>query len=67
MTRYVIMKGRSCGKTTDVPRALDWYELPPQPLPHPTAFVSEPVRTGILDPDGNDIFRAPDPIGFLGR
>lgn len=67
MTRYVIMPGRSLGKTTDTPRMFDWYEQPAPPLPHPTAFVSEPVPTGIMDQDGNAIFKAPDPVGFLAR
>lgn len=57
MSRYVIRPVRSN----------DWWEQPAPPLPHPTSFVSEPIRTGILDPDGNDIFKMPDPVGFLAR
>lgn len=58
MSRYVIR-----------PAQLEegWWDQPVSPLPHPTTFVSEPVRTGILDPDGNDIFKVPDPVGFLAR
>jgi hypothetical protein len=59
MSRYVIMTGRSCG--------FDWYEQPAPPLPHPMSYVAEPARTGILDQDGNDIFKVPDPVGFLAK
>jgi hypothetical protein len=44
--------------------------LEPQPapaLPHPVAYVSEPVKTGILDKDGREIYWVPDPIGFLPK
>jgi hypothetical protein len=44
-----------------------YWEQPAPPLPHPTVFASEPIRTGLLDKDGNDIFRMPDPIGFLAK
>jgi hypothetical protein len=37
----------------------------PQSLPHPTVDSQEPVKTGILDKDGNPIYRLPDPIGYL--
>jgi len=60
MGRYVIS-----GSITGKPKMFDCYEQPAPPLPHPTAFASEPMRTGILDQDGNDIFKVPDPVGFL--
>jgi len=37
------------------------------PLAHPQVFVSDPVKTGLIDSDGNDIYRLPDAIGFLAR
>ena len=46
------------------PRA-DWDEQPAPTLPHPTIYVSEPVDTGILNSDGNAIYKGPDVIGFL--
>lgn len=67
MSRYVIMRGRAGGKTSDVPRAFDYWDQPAPPLPHPTAFQAEPVATGLLDQDGNQIWKAPDPIGFLAK
>lgn len=43
----------------------DWWD-PPQPqLPQPTAWVAEPLDTGLLDPSGKRIFKLPDPIGFV--
>lgn len=59
MSRYVIRPKQQLDE--------GWWEQSASPLPHPTVFVSEPVRTGILDPDGNDIFKVPDPVGFLAR
>lgn len=43
-----------------------WFEpTPAPPLPHPQSYVSDPVETGVLDVDGNKIFRMPDAVGFL--
>lgn len=30
-----------------------------------TVYEREPVSTGLLNPDGYPIYRAPDPIGFV--
>ncbi|WP_379487482.1 hypothetical protein [Novosphingobium soli] len=41
----------------------DWWEgerLEPVPL----ADMPEPMRTGLLDASGNEIWRLPRPIGF---
>lgn len=38
-----------------------------QPLGQPMVCDTGPVDTGLLDKDGNRIFRAPDPIGFVER
>lgn len=40
-----------------------WRTQPP--LGHPVVFVPDPAPTGLLDVDGNMIYRLPDPIGFL--
>ncbi|AIT81231.1 hypothetical protein [Novosphingobium pentaromativorans] len=32
--------------------------------PVPEVDMHEPVRTGLLDQDGNEIWRMPRPIGF---
>lgn len=37
------------------------------PLPHPITYVQEPVKTGLLDAEGNPIYRLPDPVGFLPK
>ena len=58
MSRYVIRPKQQLD---------EGWDQPASPLPHPTVFVSEPVRTGILDPDGNEILRVQDPVGFLAR
>jgi hypothetical protein len=42
-----------------------WWELPPQPLPYPQAWLPEPVDTKLLDAHGNNIIRHPDQIGFV--
>lgn len=44
----------------------DWYQVTP-PLGHPTVFVPEPADTGLVDADGNPIFKVPDPMGFLSE
>lgn len=49
---------------TAPPQAL-WWEASPTPLPNPTCYVPDPVKTGLLDVDGRDIFQLPDQAGFL--
>ena len=44
-----------------------WDEPVIQPLGHPTVFVSDPVDTGLVDQNGNRIFRTADQIGFVRR
>lgn len=56
--RYVILPANTPRCDLDNPP-------PAPPLPHPTAFVSEPIKTGLFDADGNAIYRLPDVIGFL--
>lgn len=41
----------------------DWYE--PPLITNIEVTESEPVWTGLLDQDGNDIMRMSDPIGFI--
>lgn len=41
----------------------DWYE--PPLITNIEVVESEPVWTGLLDQDGNDIMRMADPIGFV--
>lgn len=38
---------------------------PPPTLPHPTVFSSEAVKTGVIDVDGNSIWRMPEAVGYL--
>jgi hypothetical protein len=47
------------------PPAANWWEAPPQPLPHPVVYPSEAIKTGLLDPNGHDIYKTPDEVGFL--
>lgn len=54
MARYVIR----------APRAAEW-ESAGSPLPHPTVYDGGPVNTGLVDADGNPIYRVRDRIGFL--
>ena len=53
--------------TTKRPAA--WYEFVPSGdgdrLPQPQVAEREPVWTGLVDADGNRIYKLPDPIGFL--
>jgi hypothetical protein len=58
MTRYIA-----------IPRAETKavYETVSPPLAHPQVFVADPIKTGLLDKDGNPIYRIPDPIGFLEK
>ena len=44
-----------------------WDDRMVQPLGHPLVFVSEPIKTGLLDKDGNPIYRLPAEIGYLPR
>lgn len=41
----------------------DWYE--PPLITNIEVMEGEPVWTGLLDKDGNDIMRMNDPIGFI--
>jgi hypothetical protein len=43
------------------------HETTCPPLAHPQVFVDDPVKTGLIDKDGNPIYRLPDPIGFLAK
>jgi len=50
-----------------------WFEYMPDltavetsPL-RPQVFEGEPQATGLLDVDGNPIFRGPDRIGYLRK
>jgi hypothetical protein len=48
------------------PRNLTWDELQETPqLEARTVFELEPTDTGILDQDGNPIWRRMSPIGFV--
>jgi len=46
-----------------------WHYMPetydPTPTQSVTVWPSEPVRTGLLDSDGNPIMRNQERIGFL--
>lgn len=42
-----------------------WDDRMMQPLGHPQVFASEPVKTGLLNKDGHELYRMPDPIGFI--
>lgn len=59
MSRYVVLR-REREKSF-------YYEKSEQPLPHPLVYEPEPVKTGLLDKDGNSIYRLPDGIGFLRK
>jgi hypothetical protein len=45
----------------------NWWEQTVPVIPHPLAWISDPVDTGIRDANGNKIFRAPGPVGFVRR
>jgi hypothetical protein len=49
------------------PARCSWWESTPQPLPHPQAWLPDPVDTLLLDSGGNKIMRHPDQIGFVRR
>ena len=51
--RYVVVR----------PRA-EWDDEKPM-LEGKTVHEQEPVKTGLIDEDGNPIFRMTDPIGFV--
>ena len=55
MPRYVSRKPRADYD--------DWYE--PPLTPDLTVIEREPAPTGLLDSEGNEIWRLPDPIGFV--
>lgn len=63
MSRYVI-KAQAAK-----PRSWwgDYHDASPvAPVGPPQVFVPDaPTDTGLLDKEGNAIFRLPDPIGFL--
>lgn len=40
-----------------------WYQA--QRLPHPVVYPSEPSFTGVLNAEGQPIYKLPDPIGFV--
>lgn len=57
MARYFSRKG------TVQPRSNDgWWEEPFRP--HIVVSDHEAVDTGLLDADGDPIWRAPNPVGF---
>lgn len=51
--RYVVIRPR-----------MDWRDETPG-LEGKTVHEQEPVKTGLLDKDGNPIFRVMSPIGFV--
>lgn len=54
MTRYRIRQ----------PRAFDDYWYEPPIITNVSVCDHEPIFTGLLDADGNEIWRDPEPIGF---
>ena len=49
------------------PRA-SWFDHNAGEIPVVTSITvddSDPIPTGLLDPDGHDIVRMPEPIGFV--
>ena len=56
MPRYVSRSPRSDDE-------MDWYE--PPFVTSVEVVEGEPINTGLLDADGNSIWRMNDPIGFL--
>jgi hypothetical protein len=61
MARYVVGPKRTAED--------DFYDKPTPmpPIGHPQVFVSEPIKTGIIDLEGRDLYRLPDEIGFLRK
>ena len=63
MPRYVTLRQPQ--------RQRSWYdfghdhEVSAPPLGQPSVYDPGPVDTGILDKDGNRIYRTPDAIGFV--
>lgn len=57
MPRYVSRRPRATRADTD------WYDPPLEP--DLVVIESEPFPTGLLDQDGNEIWRMNDPIGFI--
>jgi hypothetical protein len=54
--RYIVLP--------NTPRA-EWWEANAVALPHPQVFPTEPTKTGLLNANGHDIYKAPDAIGFV--
>jgi hypothetical protein len=44
-----------------------WWDQVAAPLPHPIVDMILPVKTGLLDNEGREIYRLPTPIGFLQK
>lgn len=44
-----------------------YLDAPAQPLPHPIVYDRDPIKTGLLDKDGREIYRLPDEIGYIRR
>jgi len=69
VSRYVSKPHRSTwdqSRRSGAPFADEyWHERAIQPLGHPMVFDREPAPIGILDHDGNPIYRMSDPLGFL--
>lgn len=65
MARYVIARQK--------PPPHSWYDFgrdhdaPSQPLGQPNVYDPGPVKTGLVDKDGNEICRTQDRIGFVWR
>ena len=57
MSRYVTKPKPKASDGADAPQA--------SPLPHPQVFVADPIKTGLVDKDGHDLYRLPDPVGFV--
>ena len=54
------------GKDKKQPDQMDWYDdVYPIDNLRMDVYEAEPVYTGLLDADGNAIYRTMDKIGFL--
>lgn len=56
MSRYVSRRPRSEDE-------YDWYE--PPLMTSVEVIEGEPINTGLLDSEGNEIWRLNEPIGFI--
>ena len=56
MSRYVALPK---------PRADFWDDRMVSPLPHPMVDSAIPIKTGLLDMNGRDLYRLPDQVGFV--